>query len=172
LRIDREDILYGTTTPCPFQYTDVDINQTFFQYTSNDSNYTLLFECRNRPSSSTAILKLFEQISCHYEGEDKFAYLALSSKIVAFDVLKCKKKVYVPGLNTSSTTMFHALENGLEVRWSVVGEEISHGCVKYDGRCGYDTTKNEVICLSPKKSAASNWKRKLILGNKSNCGGR
>jgi hypothetical protein len=171
LRIGREDILYGTTTPCPFQYTDVDINQTFFQYTSNDSNYTLLFECRNRPSSSTAILKLFEQISCHYEGEDKFAYLALSSKIVAFDVLKCKKKVYVPGLNTSSTTMFHALENGFEVRWSVVGEEISHGCVKSGERCGFDTTKNEDICLSPKKTFAA-WNWKFILGNKSNFGGR
>ncbi|KAK2451604.1 LEAF RUST 10 DISEASE-RESISTANCE LOCUS RECEPTOR-LIKE PROTEIN KINASE 2.4 [Trifolium repens] len=92
LRIDKEDIMYGTTISCPFQYTYVKINQTFFQYTSNDSNYTLLFECRNRPSSSTAVLELFEQISCHYEGEDKFAYLALSSKIVAFDVSSVRKR--------------------------------------------------------------------------------
>ncbi|MCH80068.1 putative serine/threonine-protein kinase [Trifolium medium] len=169
LRIAREDILYGatTTTSCPFQYTDVDISQTFFQYTSNDANYTLLFECGPfpKPSSSTPILDYIEQINCHYkEGEDKFAYLALSSKIVDWDVLKCKKNVYVPGLNTSSTTMFQTLENGFEVQWSVSGEEICHGCVKSGEGCGYDTTKNEVICISPKKSEASNWKRKVILG--------
>jgi hypothetical protein len=51
--------------------------------------------------------------------------------------------------------MFHAPENRFEVRWSVVGEEISHGCVKFGERCGYDTTKNEVICLPQKKKSAS-----------------
>jgi hypothetical protein len=67
--------------------------------------------------------------------------------------------------------MFHALENGFEVRWSDVGEEISHGCVKSGERCRYDTTKNEDICLSPKKKSAA-WNWKFILGNKSNFGGR
>ncbi|MCI36424.1 wall-associated receptor kinase carboxy-terminal protein, partial [Trifolium medium] len=57
-------------------------------------------------------------------------------------------------LKTSFTNQSNTLELGFELRWSGVDDErICHDCNKFGGRCGYNTSTNEVMCLSSKKSA-------------------
>lgn len=59
-------------------------------------------------------LEIFEEMMCSKDGNYQFAYLVLSTKVVDFDVLKCKKKVFVPSLNTSFTNKL-TLEKGFEI---------------------------------------------------------
>lgn len=60
-------------------------------------------------------LEIFEEMMCSKDGNYQFAYLVLSTKVVDFNVLKCKKKVFVPSLNTSSFTSKLTLEQGFEI---------------------------------------------------------
>ena len=132
----REDLYdASSTSSCPFQYTYVDMDLNFFHYTYNNVNYTLLFERGPLLGriSYLMTLEIFEEIMCSKEGNYQFAYLVLCTKVVDFDVLKCKKNVFVHSLYTSFTSKL-TVEQGFEISWSGGDdEEKCHGCMKYGG---------------------------------------
>ncbi|XP_045833482.1 LEAF RUST 10 DISEASE-RESISTANCE LOCUS RECEPTOR-LIKE PROTEIN KINASE-like 2.5 isoform X1 [Trifolium pratense] len=72
--------------------------------------------------------------------------------------MECKNSITVPGLKNSFTNdsdiVVDVLDEGFEVGWSGVGEDECDGCIKSGGRCGYNTSENATICLSPEKSVA------------------
>ncbi|MCI05837.1 wall-associated receptor kinase carboxy-terminal protein [Trifolium medium] len=133
----------------------------FFKYTSNNENYTLMYECGPRPDSQSSSLnsEVSEVISCLIEGKPRDAYLVSNDKLADFIVMKCKNSITVPGLKNSFTNdsdiVVDVLDEGFEVGWSGVGEDVCDGCIKSGGRCGYNTSENAIMCLSPEKSAAS-----------------
>lgn len=179
LRIARTDLYDALTiNSCPLQYSDVEVDLNFFHYTSNDANYTLLSECGPIPDppSSNLTSEVYEITTCHKDDKLHFSYLVLTTMVIDFNVLECKKSASVPGLNISFTSMTDTLEKGFEVGWSGVGEDICDGCIKSGEMCGFNKSENAAICLSPKKSASSsmpvaqtsngtwNLKRKVIVG--------
>ena len=159
LRIVRDD-LWGydvdVVHSCPNQYIDVNLDLHFFKYTSNNENYTLLYECGPLPNSNSSSLssEVSEVISCLMEGKTRDAYLVSSDKLVDFNVMECKNSIIVPGLKNSLTNDSDVLGEGFEVGWSGVGEEICGGCMKSGRKCGYNTSENSAMCLLPEKSMA------------------
>ncbi|KAI5441667.1 hypothetical protein KIW84_010936 [Lathyrus oleraceus] len=181
LRIARDDLWdfhHADKLSCPKHYINVEINSHFFQYTSNNEMYTILFECGPLPNSyfSPSFQISFEVINCNIEGKFHSVYILSIFKLVDFSAVKCKNSFEVPGKNNSlpnkSSVMEGILVEGFEVRWNGVGEDRCHACTKYGGRSGYNREENAFMCLS-KRSATSkvpsrtwNWKKKLIIGNK------
>ncbi|KAI5441666.1 hypothetical protein KIW84_010936 [Lathyrus oleraceus] len=179
LRIARDDLWdfhHADKLSCPKHYINVEINSHFFQYTSNNEMYTILFECGPLPNSyfSPSFQISFEVINCNIEGKFHSVYILSIFKLVDFSAVKCKNSFEVPGKNNSlpnkSSVMEGILVEGFEVRWNGVGEDRCHACTKYGGRSGYNREENAFMCLS-KRSATSkvpsrtwNWKKKLIIG--------
>ncbi|MCI22855.1 wall-associated receptor kinase carboxy-terminal protein, partial [Trifolium medium] len=90
-------------------------------------------------------------ISCLIEGEPRDAYLVSRDKVVDFMVLECKNNITVPGLKSSviddSDIVANVLDEGFEVRWSGLEENICDGCMKSGGRCGYNVSDHAIMCL-------------------------
>lgn len=139
-----------TTYSCPKQY-NINLDSNFFKYTSNDKNYTLLYECDPLPNpySSPLSPKVFQKISCLIDGKPQDAYLVSSDKLIDFIAMNCKNSIIVPSLKSSLNEDSNILEEGFEIGWSDMEEDICDGCVKSSGRCGYNVSQNEVMCLCP-----------------------
>jgi hypothetical protein len=74
------------------------------------------------------------------------------SNLVNFAVLECKNSIQVPGLKNSfannSDSAVNILNEGFEVQWSGVEQDTADGCIRSGERCGYNTSKNAVMCLA------------------------
>ncbi|CAL5186576.1 unnamed protein product [Lathyrus oleraceus] len=173
LRIAREDIwdfISGDIELCPKHYTNVDIDFHFFNYTSNNKMYIMLYECGPLPDSyySPSNQDNFEVTSCDIEGKIQIIYIVSSAKLTDFSVMKCKNSITVPGktnsLKNNSGVAKSVLDDGFEVRWNGVGDDTCHNCIKHGGRCGYKRAENAVMCLSKDPKGKWNWKMKLTAG--------
>ena len=164
LRIARLDLWSyhdDAIASCPKKYINVtlDLDLGFFNYTSNYEKYTLLYECGSLPDpySSSLGSEVSQTISCLIEDEPRDAYIVSSAKVADFIVLGCKNNITIPGLNSSfledSDSIANVLDEGFEVKWSGVEEEICNVCIKSGGRCGYNTTENVVLCLCPNQQS-------------------
>jgi hypothetical protein len=129
LRIARAE-LYATTTAttinsCPLHYSDVKVDLDFFHYTSNDENYTLLYECSPLPDPNSTPLssEISEFVGCLIEGKPQISYLVLKNRAVDFNILGCKHSITLSGLRKSLTNQSNTIEEGFEVRWSGVNDE-------------------------------------------------
>jgi hypothetical protein len=80
--------------------------------------------------------------------------------LVNFAVLECKNSIQVPGLKNSfannSDSAVNILNEGFEVQWSGVEQDTADGCIRSGERCGYNTSKNAVMCLSKKSAPPTN----------------
>ncbi|CAJ2655471.1 unnamed protein product [Trifolium pratense] len=148
---------------CPKINESLDLN--FFKYTSIDESYILLYECDHLPNSysytSSLTPEVYQVISCLIEGKPHDAYLVLSNEVTNFNYLKCKNNVTLHGLRSSftkeSNIVGNVLEEGFEVEWSGMEEDIScNYCMKSGGRCGYNTSKHAFMCLCPSKQSYGN----------------
>ncbi|CAK8534107.1 unnamed protein product [Lathyrus sativus] len=176
LRIAREDMwdfIPGDKYLCPKRYTKVDIDFHFFNYTSNNEIYTMLYECGPLPDSyySPSNQYNFKVMSCHMEGKFHIVYIVSSAKLTDFSVMKCKNNITVLGkknsLKNNSRATKDVLDEGFEVRWNGVGDDTCHNCIKHGGRCGYKRAENAVMCLSKESTLPKgkwNWKMKLTTG--------
>lgn len=162
LRIARLDLWSydsATIASCPKKYINVILDSEFFNYTSNYEKYTLLYECSSLldPYSSSLGSEVSQTISCLVEDEPRDAYVVSSAKVADFIDLGCKNNITIPGLNSSfledSDSVANVLDEGFEVKWSGVEEDICDGCMKSGGRCGYNTTENVVLCLCPNQQS-------------------
>ncbi|XP_024641571.1 LEAF RUST 10 DISEASE-RESISTANCEUS RECEPTOR-LIKE PROTEIN KINASE-like 2.8 isoform X2 [Medicago truncatula] len=162
LRIARLDLWSydsATIASCPKKYINVTLDSEFFNYTSNYEKYTLLYECGSLPDpySSSLGSEVSQFISCLIEDKPRDAYLMSSAKVADFIDLGCKNNITIPGLNSSfledSDSVANVLDEGFEVKWSGVEEDICDGCMKSGGRCGYNTTENVVLCLCPNQQS-------------------
>ncbi|KAK2397486.1 Protein kinase superfamily protein [Trifolium repens] len=165
LRIARLDLWsYNDTSiaPCPKKYINVTIDLDFFAYTSNYEKYTLLYECDPLPtdsyiSGSSLSSEVSQVISCLIEGEPRDAYVVSRAKVDDFKGLKCKNNITVPGLKSSfieySDMVANVLDEGFEVGWIGVEDNICDGCMKSGGRCGYNVSDNAIMCLCPNQQS-------------------
>ncbi|CAJ2637060.1 unnamed protein product [Trifolium pratense] len=160
LRIARMDLWSydhdGIIASCPKKYINVTLDLNFFAYTTNYEKYTLLYECNPIPSNSyipaTSLSSEASQvISCLIEGEPSDAYLVSRAKVVDFMVLECKNNITVPGLK--NPIIAKVLDEGFEVKWSGVEENICDGCLKSGGRCGHNAFENAIACLCPNQQS-------------------
>jgi hypothetical protein len=159
LRIARLDLWSyndndASIVPCPKKYINVTIDLDFFAYTSNYEKYTLLYECDPLPtdsyiSGSSLSSEVSQVISCLIEGEPRDAYVVSRAKVDDFKGLKCKNNITVPGLKNSIIDASSVLDEGFEVRWNGVEQNICDGCIKSGGRCGYNVSENAIMCLCP-----------------------
>ncbi|MCI06401.1 wall-associated receptor kinase carboxy-terminal protein, partial [Trifolium medium] len=85
--------------------------------------------------------------------------------------MECKNSIQVPGLKNpftdNSGIAVNILNGGFEVQWGGVDQDTCEGCMKSGERCGYNTSKNAVMCLSKKSAPPTNknggtWNWKLI----------
>jgi hypothetical protein len=81
--------------------------------------------------------------------------------LVNFAVLECKNSIQVPGLKNSfannSDSAVNILNEGFEVQWSGVEQDTADGCIRSGERCGYNTSKNAVMCQSKKSAPPAKW---------------
>ncbi|KAK7314585.1 hypothetical protein VNO77_33111 [Canavalia gladiata] len=152
LKIARLDLWGGL--PCPKEYINVDLDFDFFNLTSNDVNFTLLYGCNPIPytSGTSDPLITFE---CSIDGDFRVAYLVLSSEVVDFKVLGCKNSISVPLLKLPfqednwNMTVESVFGEGFEVEWSGVNEDKCDGCKNSGGICGHNASMNAFMCLCP-----------------------
>lgn len=164
LKIARLDLLWGGDDDpysCPKQYINVAVDFAFFNYTSNDDDYTLLFDCDAPSYTSSVNLESSILFSCLIDGDPdkpRDGYLVLSTKVVDFNVLRCKNRINVPVLKgvfqsylEKDLPVEDVLIEGFEVgwNWSGVDGDKCDGCIKTGGRCGYNASKNSFMCLCP-----------------------
>jgi hypothetical protein len=161
LRIARLDLWSyddATIPSCPKKYVNVNLDLDFFNYTTNDEKYTLLYECGPLPDPySSSLSSEVSVISCLIEGKPQDAYVVSSAKVADFIVLGCRNNITTPGLKSSfiedSNSVVDVLHEGFEVRWSGVEEDMCDGCKKSGGRCGYNASDNAVLCLCPNQQS-------------------
>jgi hypothetical protein len=157
-RIDLFDYKSHAKHSCPKKYIDVIIDFQFFKHTPSNDNYTLLYECGPLPDphSSPLSTKILNVIACVIDGKSYDVYLVSSAKLHYFTVLKCKNSIQVPGLKSSFANKVNILNEGFEVQWSGVEQDTCDGCIRSGERCGYNTSKNAVMCLSKKSAPPTN----------------
>lgn len=162
LRIARLDLWSyddDAIASCPKKYINVTLDLHFFNYTSNYEKYMLLYECGPLPDPyvSSSFLEVSQTISCLIDGKSRDAYVVSSAKVADFIPLGCKNNITVPGLNSSfiedSDSVANVLDEGFEVKWSGVEEEICDVCTKSGGRCGYNASENTFLCLCPNQKS-------------------
>ncbi|WVZ15962.1 hypothetical protein V8G54_013528 [Vigna mungo] len=148
LTIARLDLL---ADPCTNDYVNVKLDPEFFNYTSNDDEYTLLYDCgslgyRSRSANSGGAIGF----NCSKDGGLRAAYFVLSTEVVNFNSLGCKNSINVSVLREavkSDSDVGNVLASGFEVGWSGVNEDECDGCTRSSGRCGYSSSTSGFICL-------------------------
>jgi len=162
LKLARLDLWSYDAAPiasCPKKYINVTLDKNYFNYTSNYEKYMLLYECGPLPDPylSSSSLEVSQTISCLIDGKPRDAYVVSSAKVDDFIVLGCKNNITIPGINSSfledSDSVANVLDEGFEVKWSGVEEEICDGCTKSGGRCGYNASDNTFLCLCPNQQS-------------------
>ncbi|KHN20765.1 Putative serine/threonine-protein kinase [Glycine soja] len=148
LKIARLDLW---NDPCTDEYSDVKLDSDFFNYTSNDDEYTLLYDC-GRPVLNTSRVNIEGTIpfTCPIGGGFPNAFCLLSKDVGNLKGLGCKNRINVSVLREAmkdALLVQKVLEGGFEVGWSGVDEDRCDGCIKSGGRCGHNESKDAFMCL-------------------------
>ncbi|RDX75589.1 LEAF RUST 10 DISEASE-RESISTANCE LOCUS RECEPTOR-LIKE PROTEIN KINASE-like 2.7, partial [Mucuna pruriens] len=154
LKIARLDLW---ADPCTNEYVNVNLDSGFFNYTSSDDNYTLLYDCDPVSYTPPPSLNLDASISftCPTDG-GKDGFFVLSSDVVNFKVLGCKNSIAVPVLRVAvkdALAVQNVLEEGFEVGWRGVDEGQCDGCKQDGGRCGHNASMDAFICFCPNQQS-------------------
>ncbi|NP_001238417.1 serine/threonine protein kinase family protein [Glycine max] len=131
--------------PCTNEYSNVKLDSDFFNYTSNDDDYTLLYDC-GPPVTYTS--------SVNIKGTISFSCPIDSGFRDAFFDLGCKHSINVSVLREAvkdALQVENVLEKGFEMgfvlNWTAPD---CHYCEKSGGRCGFDG--NQFLCFCKDKS--------------------
>eukprot|EP00257_Ricinus_communis_P026733 XP_025014147.1 LEAF RUST 10 DISEASE-RESISTANCE LOCUS RECEPTOR-LIKE PROTEIN KINASE-like 1.2 isoform X1 [Ricinus communis] len=151
LRIARADLLDKI---CPVQYLNTDLNITLFNYTSNDENGTLLYNCDLSES------QLPNEFVCPINDIPREAYLTSPSIFKRDFASGCNISILVPVLGRAvmrllraELTVLQVLNEGFEIRW--LADQIKcRECLRSSGRCGYNMTTNQFSCFCPDQAYA------------------
>ncbi|BAU02763.1 hypothetical protein VIGAN_11234100, partial [Vigna angularis var. angularis] len=148
LTIARLDLL---ADPCTKDYVNVKLDPEFFIYTSNDDEYTLLYDCGSLGYTSGSVnFGGAIAFNCPIGGQD--AFFVKNTEGVNLISLGCKNSINVSVLREAvknDSVVGNVLARGFEVGWSGVNEDECDGCTKTSGRCGYNSSTSGFICLCP-----------------------
>ncbi|XP_020208491.1 LEAF RUST 10 DISEASE-RESISTANCE LOCUS RECEPTOR-LIKE PROTEIN KINASE-like 1.2 isoform X1 [Cajanus cajan] len=147
LKIASVDLL---DDPCPNEYISFELDFDFFNYTSNDGNYTLLYDCSPNPLKYSLNLDDLKPFSCPIDSGFQEAFFVSSSDVANLMDLVCNKNISVSVLREAvKDTSFvkDVIKEGFEVLWSGVDEDQCDGCKQHGGRCGHNASVDEFICL-------------------------
>ncbi|XP_017406182.1 LEAF RUST 10 DISEASE-RESISTANCE LOCUS RECEPTOR-LIKE PROTEIN KINASE-like 2.1 isoform X2 [Vigna angularis] len=186
LTIARLDLL---ADPCTKDYVNVKLDPEFFIYTSNDDEYTLLYDCGSLGYTSGSVnFGGAIAFNCPIGGQD--AFFVKNTEGVNLISLGCKNSINVSVLREAvknDSVVGNVLARGFEVGWSGVNEDECDGCTKTSGRCGYNSSTSGFICLCPNHQSDAeickqiiarspesphaprlvNWKAKIVIGTTS-----
>ncbi|XP_072971648.1 LEAF RUST 10 DISEASE-RESISTANCEUS RECEPTOR-LIKE PROTEIN KINASE-like 2.1 [Typha angustifolia] len=161
---------------CPQPDYNADVSLSVFEYSDNDSNLGVFFNC-TPPSSSYAKRRVFACPSTNssYYTVDKNSSAEMSDK--------CTSKVLVPVRQTAADLLEYGKLNasdvyaaGFSLRWMKGGEGWCDSCVNSGGACGYNATSpSEPTCFCPNApnslpcppgngDAGVNLRKKIIVG--------
>jgi len=153
LKIARLDLL---ADPCTNDYVNVKLDLDFFKDTSNDAEYTLLYNCGSLGYTSSSVnIGGAIAFNCPADGGLP-AFFVLSTEVVNFNSLGlgCKNSINVSVLREAvkgGSAVGNVLASGFEVGWSGVNEDQCDGCTKSGGRCGSSTSG--FMCLCPNQQS-------------------
>ncbi|XP_014512738.1 LEAF RUST 10 DISEASE-RESISTANCE LOCUS RECEPTOR-LIKE PROTEIN KINASE-like 1.2 isoform X1 [Vigna radiata var. radiata] len=146
LTIARLDLL---ANPCINDHVNVKLDPEFFNYTSNDDDYTLLYDCGSLGYTSGSVnIGGAIAFNCPIGGQD--GIFVANTEVVKFISLECKNSINVSVLREavkSDSDVGNVLASGFEVGWSGVNEDECDGCTRSSGRCGYSSSTSGFICL-------------------------
>ncbi|BAU02753.1 hypothetical protein VIGAN_11232700 [Vigna angularis var. angularis] len=161
LKIARLDLL---ADPCTKDYVNVKLDPEFFNYTSNDDDYTLLYDCPSLGYTSGSVnIGGAIVFNCSIGGQN--AFFVKNTEVVNFISLGCKNSINVSVLREavkSDSVVGNVLARGFEVGWSGVNEDECDGCTKTSGRCGYNSSTSGFICLCPNQQSDAEICKQII----------
>jgi len=154
LKIARLDLW---ADPCTNDYVNVKLDRDFFNSTSKDDEYTLLYDCGSLGYTSSSVnIGGAIPFSCPIDGGFRDAYFVLSTEVANFKSLGCKNSITVSVLREAvkgDSVVKNVLQNGFEVGWSGVNEDQCDGCTRSGGRCGYNASVDGFMCFCPNQQS-------------------
>ncbi|XP_057443481.1 LEAF RUST 10 DISEASE-RESISTANCE LOCUS RECEPTOR-LIKE PROTEIN KINASE-like 2.7 [Lotus japonicus] len=158
--------LLALDTNCPkhlTQLTDVSLDSAFFNYTSKNDNFTLLYDCKTLPPAESPLNSVSSlSFNCVSDGDPHShqGYLVSSANVVKLTPMGCKNSTKIPvsieAFNESIRKKWYiqsVLDAGFEVKWSVVGRDKCEVCLKSGGSCGYNASLYASMCFCPNQQS-------------------
>ncbi|KAL2605735.1 hypothetical protein GLYMA_09G181600v4 [Glycine max] len=143
--------------PCTNEYSNVKLDSDFFNYTSNDDDYTLLYDCGPPVTYTSSVnIKGTISFSCPIDSGFRDAFFVSSTDVGNLKDLGCKHSINVSVLREAvkdALQVENVLEKGFEVGWIGVDEGQCDGCIKSGGRCGHNVSKDAFTCLCPNQQS-------------------
>ncbi|KAG5007577.1 hypothetical protein JHK82_025498 [Glycine max] len=143
--------------PCTDEYSNVKLDSDFFNYNSNDDDYTLLYDCGPPVTYTSSVnIKGTISFSCPIDGGFRDAFFVSSTDVGNLKDLGCKHSINVSVLREAvkdALQVENVLEKGFEVGWIGVDEGQCDGCIKSGGRCGHNVSKDAFTCLCPNQQS-------------------
>ncbi|CAJ1951973.1 unnamed protein product [Sphenostylis stenocarpa] len=163
LKIARLDLW---TNPCTNDYVNVKLDSNFFSNTSNDVEYTLLYDCGplGYMSSSVNMEEQYNLIA-PIGGGLQAGFFVLSTEVVNFNSLSCKNGITVYVLKEAvknDSVVDNVLGRGFEVGWSGANEDQCNGCSKSGGRCGHKASMDAFMCLCPNQQSDGEFCKNIL----------
>ncbi|KAL3748814.1 hypothetical protein ACJRO7_009968 [Eucalyptus globulus] len=136
---------------CLETYNETTLDLNLFNYTSNNLNSTLIYNCNSWPT-----LPSYYRFSC---PESHFGYFILCVNLSNLLPKRCSSIVHVPisksepiGLPPASAgidfgdNISDILNKGFEITW-IANTSLCEDCAISGGICGYDWTRKEFNCF-------------------------
>ncbi|CAJ1951987.1 unnamed protein product [Sphenostylis stenocarpa] len=163
LKIARLDLW---TNPCTNDYVNVKLDSNFFSNTSNDVEYTLLYDCGPLGYASSSVnIGGAIQFNCRIGGDLQAGFFVLSTEVVNFNSLSCKNSITVYVLKEAvknDSVVDNVLGSGFEVGWSGANEHQCNGCSKSGGRCGHNASVDAFMCLCPNQQSDGEFCKNIL----------
>lgn len=158
LTIARMD-LWGTK--CPNEFNNFTLDYAVFNYTSNDVNSTMLYNCDPLVYTPPPVnLSTSLEFDCPAKGYPIEAYfLLISEKWFNWSALGCRVSIIVPVLGVAVKSFMEeaidpgdVIDQGFEVEWEPTEGGLCNNCKISGGRCGYNISLEEFTCFCPNQS--------------------
>lgn len=153
MRIERVDFWENK---CPNEFTNITLDYDVFNYTLNDQNTTLLYDC-NTSYPTPENLSSPVTFQCPIDGVLRDSYFLVSTKWGNVSYLGCNIGLTLPVVGYAVKDFIleasdpeDVMKEGFEVTWELMEEEGKcEECRNSSGRCGRNVTTNEFRCFCP-----------------------
>ncbi|GMN56779.1 hypothetical protein TIFTF001_025886 [Ficus carica] len=142
---------------CPEKFINTTLSSTLLDYTSNDKNTTLLYDCDEATEFSNLV-----GFDCAVTNISRRAYFVVDETDLhspEFTWPVCRFSVVVPVMEevvkqyvTGLICFDRVFQGGFEEEWNIIDEENCKDCVGSGGRCGYNSSTTEdniFFCFCP-----------------------
>ncbi|KAI9088114.1 hypothetical protein K1719_030091 [Acacia pycnantha] len=145
-------------TKCPKEFHNITLDYPFFNYTSNDVNSTVLYDCDPLQSAPNPVnLSNAMIFDCPINGNPRRAYFSLvGDRWFNKTTLGCRIHITVPVLGEAAGRFIEyaidpgdVIAQGFEVELELIEEGQCEDCRKSGGRCGYDETPLASVSYLP-----------------------